>query len=196
MKILFKSNKKYMLKWIYILFFIFVLGVILGAFYLSLMPDDKTYSIKRYLISYFDEISADINYKDIFKTSLYNNFKIFLILFICAFSKPTSVISCLVIVFKGFFFGFTTASLIRFYSTDGLFLSFSFIPSAFITITSMVFYAAFSIISSNNGIKKDRKKLSSFLILSFCYLTIFCVAAFGDTFITTTFMKIVYSFLA
>lgn len=176
-------------KWIYpiLMLAVFAVGIIAGSIYAANMPPDTASALDEYLSDFLK--NGELKKNSIFLSSLYDNLKIFSIIFIAGFFKIGSPAVLVCGITEGFISGFTTSAMIKLKAINGLWISLASLPGALIFVSDLIFFGAYSM---NFGItlgKKDVFSKKSYFIFSLISLTIFCVAALCDGYITTIFMK-------
>jgi len=186
-----RDEKRYIRKLVYICFLLFVAGIAVGAVYCAFLDDAQNSSVSRYLTQYFGGYAQNVDYITIFKGSLWGYFKSFLIVFLCSFVRPGVIGSAGVVILKGFSSGFSTASFVKLYGIKGLLITGANFLSQIIFIPTLLLFCAASIDLSINTYRGEKDARRRFNLLAICCLTIFCVAAVFDAFITTTFMKLI-----
>ena len=183
------NDKYYLKKWLIIVFIIYALGMILGSVYSLTLNTSENISINSYLNNYFNSINTKNSFFDILKSTLFKDFRIYALIILLSFIRPGFIGILLLLATEGFISGFTYSSFIKLYSFRGLFLCLFDLPSTVLFVLAISFLSSSGIIFSTNKHKNDKLKIRQFILLSFCCLAIFCVAALFDAFISTTFMK-------
>ena len=110
-----------------VLVFIFITFVILGASNVTKLTNDEIINLREFT----DEIFLNDQYADfsyIIKNSFVTNVKTVGFVLLCSLSYPTSFLSALIIILKGFSVGFTSGFLIFVYNTKGT-IRISLIPA-------------------------------------------------------------------
>ena len=182
----FVNDAHYMKKWKYIMFIIFAIGICGGTIYSVFLNQEADKSLGGYLMSYFDNIST-VN--GLLKNSLIDWLRLFIIIFICSFVRLGVVPIMGAVFMKGFVTGFTSACFVKYFDSAGMLASVATLPVIILYLPALIIFSSGAIIFSINRYRNDKIKFYRFLLLSFCCLTIFCVVAFADAFLTTTFMK-------
>ena len=184
-----KQNLKTEHKLIFIMLGAFITGIISGALYMALSPDDN--SLYSYLNSFLESMSGGVDKFAVFKNSLSDNLKILLVVTICGFFKfgVLGNISCC--TFKGFVTGFTTSAFLRYYGSKGLLVPLSSTFSTIIFLPIFIIFCAYSSYFSLNCKKREKKFTAFFLLFSIICFSIFCVVSFFDGYLTTTFMRLI-----
>ena len=189
------NEKKYMSKWIYIIFGLFCIGITIGAVYCTCLNTSSSLSVNNFLTNFFSSFNADIDKFSSFKNSAFNNLKFFIFIFLSSFVKPGVVFIGGCSILKGFISGFTIASFIKFYKAKGLLIYLCQLPSLLIFIPSFIFFCTYAIVFCINKHNTEKNKVKKFILLSFCCLTIFCITSFIDGYISTIFMKLLLPFI-
>ncbi|MDY3928115.1 MAG: stage II sporulation protein M [Clostridia bacterium] len=184
------NEKKYLIKWIYIVFGLLCIGITVGAVYCSMLKTASSLSVSNYLKNFFSSYNIEVDKFASFKSSVFESIKFFTIIFLCSYIKPGIIIICGCAALKGFVSGFTIASFIKFYKVKGLLVYMCRLPSTLFFIPAFVFFCAYSIIFCINRQKSEKNKVKKYILLSFCCLTIFCITSFYDGYISTIFMKL------
>lgn len=170
---------------------LFFIGILVGTLYMAFSDtDDNLYT---YLSQLFISFPAAENHFTVFKSSLWENIRIFIILTVCGFFKLGAVGSFSCCAVKGFVNGFTSAAFIRYYSVRGLLVPLSSLFSTLLFVPSLILFASFS--ANFSFRKKEKNTIGAFLMLSLIFLAVFCVISFIDGYVTTTFMKLFKPFI-
>ena len=176
-------------KWVYpiLMLSVFAVGIIVGSIYAVNMRESAAAALDEYISDFLK--NSDLQKNSIFLSSLVDNLKVFAIIFIAGFFKigTPAVLACGVT--EGFVSGFTTAAMIKLKAVNGLWISLASLPAALIFVADLVFFGAYSMDFGITLGKKDVFLKKSYFIFSLIALTIFCVAALCDGYITTIFMK-------
>ncbi len=165
---------------------VFALGVTLGSVYSGTMAETAVEELRGYITEYFE--SGPGNRRTIFFTSLFDNLKLFALLFAGGFINPGIILGLGINLIEGFITGFTAATLVKLLGFKGFLLGSSSIFSAIIFVAALAFYSAYS---ADFGLSKRKNEYGAkkeFFIFSILALAIFCIASFFDGYITTTFM--------
>lgn len=168
---------------------IFILGTVMGSSYAVGLGDAESTEIYDYLCSFFEN-SVRSN-KEIFFASLFDNIKIFSVIFMAGFFKLGTVMTTGVVCMEGFISGFTHGTLIKLMGWKGFLLGASGLFSILVFVSNLVFYSAFSVNFAISGQKTDIISKKRYMIISAVALTIFCIASVFDGYITTIFMNLV-----
>lgn len=176
-------------KWIYpiLMLLVFAVGIIIGSVYAVSMHESAATALDEYLSDFLKNSYLQKN--SIFLSSLCDNLKVFSIIFIAGFFKigAPAVLACGLT--EGFVSGFTTAAMIKLKAINGLWISLSSLPAAVVFVADLVFFGAYSMDFGITLGKKDVFLKKSYFIFSLVALSIFCIAALCDGYITTIFMK-------
>lgn len=168
---------------------IFATGIIIGSCYAAGIKEDAADEIYNYLCNFFENNTRTGT--DIFLASLFDNLKLFLVIFIAGFFKLGIPLTLSVGCMEGFTSGFTSAALIKLMGWKGFFISLGSLLSVLIFVSDMVFYGAYSMNFAISDGKKDKTSKKNYIIISLISLTIFCIASFFDGYITTIFMNFI-----
>ncbi len=190
---IFINNKKYIFQKTLIMLLIFITGIILGAFYCTLLSSQTDDSLYSYLADFFTRIKDELPYIKTLKSSLFKNIRLFLIIYISSFFRFGKPVIMSVVGTKGFVSGFASGVFIKYYGIKGMLLSLSSIFS------NLLFIPAFLVLSAASGVMAaerkttDKIKKRKYITLAICCLTIFCASSVLDCYLTTTFMKLISS---
>ena len=190
----FINEKKYLYKKILITLIIYIIGIILGAVYCTLIASQFDASLSSYLSDFFTRINAEAQYLETLKNSLFKNIRLFVIIFIFSYFKIGSVLISSTVGIKGFVAGFASGIFIKYYSFKGILLPLSSLFSNILFLPTLFLFATVSSMLSRDRKNIDLKRRKKYVLLSICCLTIFCVSSVFDCFVTTTFMKLISSF--
>lgn len=171
--------------------FVFFLGIIAGAVYMSFSDGEN--EMLDYLSRCFESFSDTNNKFKIFKNSLFDNIKLLIVIFACSFFKFGWVGTYLCCLFKGFSNGFTTAAFVKYYGIRGLLVPVSSIFSTIVFLPAFIALCLYSAAFFNY--KKDKSMLGKFLFFQLLCLAVFCAVSFFDGYVTTTFIKILKPFI-
>ena len=187
------NNKKYIYQKTLIMLLIFIAGTVLGAIYCTLLSSQSDDSLNSYLFDFFSRIKDELPYVRTLKSSLIKNIRIFFIIFMCSYFRFGKPVIASVVGIKGFVSGFTSGTFIKYFGIKGMLLPLSSLFS------NILFIPAFLILSAKSGImasdRREADKITKrkYLSLAICCLTIFCASSVLDSYITTTFMKLISS---
>lgn len=168
---------------------LFAVGISVGAIYAGNLGNDTSETLRAYLSEYFAN-GARPN-KEIFIGSLYDNLKIFAVIFIAGFFKAGIAADLGISLVEGFISGFGSGTLIKLLGFKGFLLGASSIASSIIFVPALVIYGAYSVRFGLQMRKNEYGAKKEYFIFSALALTIFCVGALFDGYITTTFMKLI-----
>lgn len=190
----FANNNTHRNRIIFIISSLFTLGIIIGTIYLIYLPDNSSQALSIYLNKYFNNVKTNTSYRLIFKNSIINYLKSFIIIYISSFVRPGIVTTSLCVMSKGFSMGFCTSAFIHHYKLKGILIPIGSLISDFLYIPALILFASFSISASLNAKNRENSHFKQFTLLSICTFTIFCISALLNCTITTTFMKLISSF--
>ena len=190
------NNRKYTKKWVYIMFVLFLGGIILGTCYSIGLRDDGDSSVVNYLNSYFHDLNSGTNNFNVLKNSLASYFKLFIVISASAFFRAGLLFISSSVILRGFILGFTTASFMKYYGIRGLLVASASVPSTVVFVPCLIIFSSVAMVFCINRHNRESKDIKNFILLSICYLTIFCAVSILDAFITTTFMKLFSSIIA
>ena len=190
------NDKKYIHQKIFIMLIIYVLGIIGGAVYCSLISSQHDASLSSYLLNFFTHLKDEPAYLETFKSSLIKNIRLFFIIYVMSFFRIGAFGIMSTVAIKGFVSGFASGVFIKYYGVKGLLLSMSPIFSNLLFIPAFLLLASASAIMASDRKNADKVQKRKYLILAICCLTIFCASSVLDSFLTTTFMKFFSSHFA
>lgn len=187
------NKRQYIFKKTFAMLFFYLIGVICGSVYCSFLPQHQDSSLISYLSDFFVRIEDGLIYSQILKSSLLKNFGIFLVIFILSFFRFGGIGIILSVMSKGFSAGFASGLFAKYYGAKGILICLSSSCSSFLFIPVLLFFSASSAMMSSDRRNADKFEKRKYLLLSICCLTIFCVCSVLDSFLTTTFMKLIAS---
>ena len=176
--------------WLAGLLVVLIAGVSVGAMYAAKAAGETDQTLTAYLDGYFQSVQFQNNNMTVFKTALADNFKLFLVIFICGFFRLGVIGAAACVGVKGFISGFTTAALVKYYGAKGLLVNLCGLPATLLLFPVLIFFAVQSAGFAFAREKWNKSSVGRYLLLSLVCLTIFCISAFADGFLTTTFMKL------
>ena len=98
---------------------IFLIGILLGVFFLNNLDDVQTFEINTYLSDSILNIknSENINNLDLLKESITNDFTLVVLLWLMGSTVIGLLLVYLIVCFKGFCFGYTLSAIIYVFGT-------------------------------------------------------------------------------
>lgn len=168
---------------------ILCLGIGIGSIYMMRANNEEFWHIKEYLNSFFRMI-GDLNKRQVFRNSLYDNIILATVIFICGFFRHGIVGVAVCIAKKGFVMGFTSASMLKCFGIKGLLINIAYLPSILISLPMLVFFSVGSAAVSQNNTNIRKKLLMRYIFFAIITITIFSIASFLEAYLTTTFMKL------
>lgn len=185
------NDKKYIYQKTLLMLTIYMMGIVAGAVYCTLLSSQSDDSLYSYLSGFFIRIKEELPYLKTLKSSLFKNLRLFFILYILSYFRLGSVGIMSTVGIKGFVSGFASGAFIKYYGMKGLLLSLSPLFSNFLFIPSFLVLSSASFIMASERKNSDKTKKRKYVLLAICCLTIFCVSSVLDSFLTTTFMKLI-----
>ncbi len=176
--------------WFIVIMLALIAGVSVGALYSARAGADTDQILNGYLNGFFQALPEQNNKSQIFKNALLDNLRLFLFIFFSGFFRFGPVLAVGGVAAKGFVSGFTTAALVKYYGARGLFVNLCSLPATFLFLPVLIFYSIFAASFSGEREKREGHKWPGYLVISFLCLTIFCICAFADGYLTTIFMKL------
>ena len=161
------------------------LGVTAGSMYLAKNSADMGEGIKEYLSRFFTSFSENRN-----KNSLASNLMCAGMIFVMGFFRFGCLGTGALLLRKGFVMGFTAASFFKFYGAQGVLIMLSTMPTALITLPTLIMFSAVSLRFSLNSNKKQKKLIFSYIFFLILTISIFCAASLAEGYLTTTFMTL------
>ena len=176
--------------WFIILILVLIAGISVGALYSARAGTDTDQVLNGYLNGFFQTLPEQNNKFQIFKNALWDNLKLFVLFFLggCFRLGPVLVVGG--VAAKGFVSGFTTAALVKYYGARGLFVNLCSLPATLLFLPAMIFLGIFAASFAGEREKQEDHKWPGYFVVSFLCLTIFCICAFADGYLTTIFMKL------
>ncbi len=152
MKEMYNNYKKEIRKrnsFLLIVFVIFLLGLIFGSIYITILDNSEKTTIINSVNNYFlslDKINFDTQIQ-IFKNSLISNLLFFISMWLLGISTIGMPIIIIMIFFKSFVVGFSISSIFVKYGFKGILGAFLYIfPSPLITIIFTIILASYALI--------------------------------------------------
>ena len=144
-----------------IILVIFIIGIIFGSLYITILSSSQKENIASYTSSFFNNISKmNFNNKiDIFKNALYSNLFYTIIMWLLGLSVIGIPIVFIMVFFKSFVLSFSVSSIFAKYGIKGILKVFIYIlPSSLIFSIFTIFLASYSILISSKLFKSAFKK--------------------------------------
>lgn len=163
-------------------------GVVAGAVYYSRCFGNSE-SVRNHLGLYCNSVKEGMDFWGIVKSSIKTYAIACVVVTLSSFMKLGPMVGGAVLIRKGFVNAFTTAALVSVYGIGGIALSLELLPQIFIVIPILCVYTAASTLYSKKRCELSKKEKIFYIIFSFFIFAIFCVSAFIEAFLTTTFMK-------
>ena len=192
-KAFFINNKKYISQRTLLMLIIYIIGICAGAIYCTLIASQFDDSLNNYLLNFFSKIRNELPYIDTLKSSLFKNIRIFFILFISSHFRLGPFVIMSTVGTRGFVAGFTSGVFVKYYSIKGLLLSMSSLFSSLLFLPMFLFFSSASFIMATDRKTTDSLQKKKYILLAIFTLTIFCASSVIDSYITTTFMKLIAS---
>lgn len=165
-------------------------GVVFGSFCLMHMGTEGVASLGEYLKNFLNASQSQINAYDVFKNAFCENLIYFAVVFFAGFFRIGLIFIAAALVRKGFIIGFTSAAFIKFYGAKGLLVTASMLPGIVLLIPAFLFLSAVSAELSVRRIKTEKNFLIYYIFFAAVIVSIFCVSALAEGYLTTTFMKL------
>lgn len=188
------NSKNYIFQKTLLMLLIYITGISAGAIYCTIIASQFDDSLYSYLLNFFGKIKDELPYLDTFKSSIFKNIRLFLILFISSYFRLGSVSIITTVGIRGFVAGFSSGIFVKYYSIKGLLLSLSSLFSSLLFLPCFLFFASASFIMCSDRKMSDNIQKRRYVLLAICTLTIFCASSLIDSYVTTTFMKLISPF--
>lgn len=167
-----------------------ILGTTAGSIYLMKHSENMGEGIQGYISGLFASMKDNADSMTVFKNSLVSNLVCTGIIFVMGFFRIGCIPTGAILVRKGFVMGFTAASFFKFYGAKGMLIMLSTMPAELIAVPALLIFSAVSVNFSLNRDKRQKKLIISYIFFLVLIISIFCVAALAEGFLTTTFMKL------
>ncbi|KYO65799.1 stage II sporulation protein M [Thermovenabulum gondwanense] len=188
-----------------ILLLILVIGILSGSLTVNLLSSLQKEELTKYLSMFFVNINnMDLDSTNIFYSSLSNNLKILLIIFLSGLLIFGFPIVFIIIFLRGFMLGFTTGYFISEFGTKGVLLSiFAIVPQNILIITGILsigvttLYFDFSVLKSKR--KYYRESYGNLIvgyIFSFLFFSLFLLfASLIEGYISPFLIRIIANYI-
>ncbi len=177
--------------WLWGMLLVLIASVSIGALYSARAGTETDQVLSSYLNGFFQTLPEQNNKFEIFKSALLDNLRLFLVLFIGGCFRFGPVLAVGGVAAKGFVSGFTTAALVKYYGAKGLLVNLCSLPATLLFLPVMILYAVFAASFAGEREKREEHKWPGYLMASALCITIFCICAFSDGYLTTIFMKMI-----
>lgn len=142
---------------------IFIIGIIFGSIYITIISNDQKTTVLNQVNSYFSSLPKT-NFEDkidLFKNSLYSNMLYTFTMWVLGISIIGIPIVIIMLFFKSFIYGFSISSIFAKYGIKGLFKVILYLfPTNIVTIIYILFLSIYSILISIKLFKAVFKKQS------------------------------------
>lgn len=165
-------------------------GVVLGSVCLMHTGAEGVTALEEYLKNFLNASQTEIKAYDVFKNAFRENLMYFAVVFFAGFFRIGLILIAAALLRKGFIIGFTSAAFIKFYGAKGMLVTASMIPGIVLLIPAFLFLSATSAGLSVCRVKKEKKFLIYYIFFAAVIVSIFCVSALAEGYLTTTFMKL------
>ena len=182
-------------------FIIFIIGIIFGSIYITILKNSEKTLILKEVNSYFlsmDKISFN-DKLDIFKSSLISNLLYFISMWLLGISVIGVPIIIVMLFFKSFIVGFSISSIFAKYGFKAILGTILYIfPSSIVTCILMLILASYSIILSikiieGAFIKKNinfRTFMGKYFFLLVISILISILCSLYDAFVSPSVLKL------
>lgn len=168
---------------------VFAAGTIMGSIYFMRSNAAADGESENYLNKYVTMADDGINSYAALKNSLEGNIPYLLLVFAGGFFRAGIVLVGYSIIKKGFVIGFTAAACIKVFGFWGVLMTAAMLPGILVMLPSLLFFSSISTDFAVNPEKRKKKFIIFYVFLCLIMLTIFCVAAVCDGYLSTIFMK-------
>lgn len=202
----YKNEMKNKNRILIIVMIVFILGLIFGSLYITILSnDEKTVIIKKVNNFFINSSKLKIDNKiEIFKESLISNLIYFISMWLLGLSVIGIPIIVLMIFFKSFTIGFSVGSIFACFKAKGILGILLYIfPNTILTSLFSIFLSAYSLILAlrliNYAFYKKTLNFRAFmgkyffLLLLSILLSVFC--AFIDAFLSPSILNLFTNFI-
>lgn len=179
------------------MFSLLVIGIVVGSICIKTLSDIQKNDLINYMNGFFRIINKeDINNSKIYVQLVQNQIKWYIILWLFGMTTFGIIVIPVLLIFKGFFLGFTISFIIdELYGKGILFVLLTIFPQNIVYLITFIFSCVFAIVFSKGKLnnKKMKRKLSikqymiftGFILISFV-ASIIC--ALYEAYITPIFI--------
>lgn len=171
-------------------FFILLLSTVAGSVYLIVKYGNSS-DIESYLNGVISRLSGDIDGRSIMISSIKESALVVIIFFVCSFFKPGILVIGGEIARRGFVSGFTVSAFIKTYGTKGIIYTLCMMPQTLIMVPALMMLASINASLSINRAERTKNLWMMYIFFIVASMSIFCVGAICEGFLTTIFMKMV-----
>ncbi len=184
-----------------VMIIILLIGIILGTMYIKKADVNQTQEISNYINDFLNDIQngSSIDLSRLFRTSVYNNLLIIVLLWISGLTVIGMPIVYLIVSVKGFCMGYTISAIIATVgSTEGIKIVLSTMLLQNIIIIPAILLLAVSGIKLYKAIMKDRRRenikveILRYTIIAFCVAVINVIASLVETYISANIFKMIF----
>ncbi len=183
----------------------FVIGIVVGALAVKILPDDQKTELVNYLHLFFVGLTkgGELTGSDLILTALINNIKIILLMWILGFTIIGIPFVVFLIFTRGFIVGFTVGFLVNEYVMRGLAFAFvSVLPHSLFSVPAVIITGVAATSFSWMLVRRKVRGKHHIMVEAFSYslvclmMTIVMVAAsLIEVYISPVFMKLIAGFL-
>ena len=189
----------------FVVILIFLIGIVLGALAIKVLPDTQKMELVQYLNIFFSEFAHQAQGNmEILLTTLGSNLKIILLLWVLGFTIIGIPFVLFIIFTRGFIIGFTVGFLVNEYVFKGfLFALVSILPHNFIVIPLLAFTSVTAISFSIRLIRR-KNQIAGRLFSDSINYSLLCamacvamiVASLVEVYVSPIFMRLVVGLLS
>lgn len=177
---------------------IFIVGIISGSLFLTMIGDTDKIVIINQLKDYFNMINSEKNSTSLIN-SIYINFSYIFLIFVLGLSIIGILVNGLIVYVKGFVIGFTISSLVYVYKLKGILAGIIFlVPHQLINILIIIWLSIYSfyfsyylfrqIFNKKNNIKNVLNKFIAIFIIS---IILTFITSLYETYLMANIFKII-----
>lgn len=184
-----------------VVFLIFVIGIILGTFYINNTNIEQKQEISKYINCFLEDTYSgmDIDFNNLFRTSILNNLIIVMLLWISGLTVIGMPIIYLIVSMKGFCIGYTISAVIGSIGTwDGIKFVVSTMLFQNLLILPCTLVLAVSGIKLYKSIIKDKRRenikleILKYTIVAIVIALISVLAATIETYMSSNIFKMIF----
>lgn len=167
---------------------ILAVGVAAGSFYL-LNEFYKNTGIESYIAERINTMKNGCDKVGVMRNALKNNCISFAVIFASGFFKGGFLLSAAEILRRGFISGFTFSAYLKVFGLKGTLPALATMPGLILLLPAAVVFSAFSASNALGEKEKSKEFIIFYIIFLVSVLSIFCMSALLEGYLTTICMK-------
>ena len=168
---------------------ILVFATIYGSVSAGGIEAEQTAELAGYFHNFFGEVPKGGS--GLLLSSAKKYLLVWFLIFLSGPILPGFIINIGTVWERGFAIGYTSACFYGVYGAKGIFACLTLLPEMLVFVPILVFFSSISLKMSFFAHENKKLFLKKYFLFSIFFLTAFCVVSLFQTFLTTTFMRVI-----